>query len=272
MTARRREFFDPAGLVEEARAHLDATRRRGEGVDYLTIVPDGEPTLDENLGELVRGLKGLGVPVALITNSSLLGEAEVREALQELDWISVKMDAADEATWKRVDHPHKALDFDRIVEGTRVFAASFSGMLTTETMLVDGVNDSRPHIDAAAQLLGELSPAVSYVSIPTRPPARSWVRPAGEASIGYAYAAFGAHVERVENLIGYEGNEFAASGDARADLLGITAVHPMRGDAVDEVLRKDEASHDVLTELLDSGELVEMEFAENLYYIRGFRA
>ncbi|MGM0674983.1 MAG: radical SAM protein [Spirochaetota bacterium] len=269
MTARRRAFFDPAALVEEARAHLHAARGRGEGVDYLTIVPDGEPTLDENLGQLVGGLKGLGVPVALITNSSLLGEPEVREALLELDWISVKVDAADEATWKHVDHPHKSLEFDRIIEGTRVFASNFAGTLTTETMLVDGVNDSRPHIDGVAELLGELRPAISYVSIPTRPPAWSWVRPAGETSIGYAYAAFGAHVARVENLIGYEGNEFAASGDARADLLSITAVHPMRHDAVDELLRKDGASQGVLTELLGAGELVEVRFGAHSYYVRG---
>lgn len=271
MTAERRSFFDPETLIAETARHLEATLRRGEVVDYLTIVPDGEPTLDAGLGRLIRGLGRLGVPVALITNSSLLGDPAVRADLAGLDWVSVKIDAADEATWRRIDRPHRALEFEAIIGGRAAFAAAFHGTLTTETMLVNGLNDEAGQTAAVAEIAGGLHPAVSYVSIPTRPPALDWVKPAAEQAVARAYAAFSRHVPRVENLVGYEGNEFSASGDARADLLGISAVHPMRRDAVEGILAHDGAGVEVLDELLEAGELVEVEFGSNAFYVRGFR-
>lgn len=271
MTAQRREFFDPETLVVEAGEHLGAARDRGDRVDYLTIVPDGEPTLDANLEELIAGLATLGVPLALITNSSLMGEEAVRAALSRVDWISVKVDAPDEHTWKRVDRPHRRLDFDEMMAGLRMFADGFDGTLTTETMLVDGLNDGTEEVEAAAEIIAELGPDVSYISIPTRPPAERWARPASERAVARAYGAFASRGLHVENLIGYEGNEFAASGNVREDLLGITAVHPMRSDAVDEILRRDDSSEAELRELIDEGEIVEVEFAESLFYVRGFR-
>lgn len=271
MTAERRAFFDPAELAAEARRHLEAARARGEEVDYLTIVPDGEPTLDANLGALVSKVGELGVPVALITNSSLLADPSVREDLLGLDWISVKVDAADAETWRRVDRPHKSLSFEAMREGLEALASAFTGIFTSESMLVEGVNDSRTQIDGIADILGGLHPNISYVSIPTRPPAEKWVKPAGEETIAYAYETIGSRVARVENLTGYEGNAFAASGSARDDLLSISAVHPIRRDAVEEILRKDEASEEVLSGLVNEGELVEVAFAGNAYYVRGFR-
>ena len=271
MTAQRREFFDPESLVAETDEHLSAAQERGDRVDYLTIVPDGEPTLDTHLDRLVEGLATLGVPVALITNSSLMGDESVRAAASGVDWISVKVDAPDEHTWKRIDRPHRRLDFDEMMTGLRVFADGFEGTLTTETMLVDGVNDGTEQVEAAAEIIAELGPDVSYISIPTRPPAESWAQPATERAVARAYGAFASRGLSVENLIGYEGNEFAASGDAREDLLGITAVHPMRREAVDEILRRDGASESELRDLIAEGEVVEVEFAGNLFYVRGFR-
>ncbi|MFP4373360.1 MAG: radical SAM protein [Spirochaetaceae bacterium] len=271
MTAQRREFFDAESLVEETRAHLAAALERGDRVDYLTIVPDGEPTLDANLGRLIRGLGDLGVPVALITNSSLMGDEAVRAEVSGVDWISVKVDAADSHTWKRVDRPHRRLDFDAMITGLRRFAAGFNGTLTTETMLVDGVNDGTEHVEAVAEIIAELGPDVSYISIPTRPPAETWARPPSEHAVARAYGAFASRGLSVENLIGYEGSEFAASGDVREDLLGITAVHPLRRDAVDELLRRDDASDAELRELIDAGDIVEVEFGGHVFYVRGFR-
>jgi wyosine [tRNA(Phe)-imidazoG37] synthetase (radical SAM superfamily) len=97
------------------------------------------------------------------------------------------------------------------------------------------------------------------------------VQPAGEQAVARAYATFSRHVRRVENLTGYEGTAFATSGDARSDLLGITAVHPMRRDAVEEVLERDGAGEGELRDLLASGELVEVEFGGSAFYVRGFR-
>lgn len=271
MAAQRRSFYEPDELIEETGRKVEQARSRGERIDYLTIVPDGEPTLDGRLGELIEGLRSFGIKTALISNGSLLGDPQLREELLGLDWISVKVDSVDEAVWRKTDRPHKSLAFGRMLAGTRTLAESFGGTFTTETMLIRNLNDTPEQIDAMAEMLETLEPAKAYISIPTRPPAESWVEPADEERIAYAYGRFRSVVPHVENLIGYEGNEFTASGDARDDLLSITAVHPMRRDAVEQLLEKDGADASVLKDLLRSGELKEVAYSGYRYYVRGFR-
>jgi wyosine [tRNA(Phe)-imidazoG37] synthetase (radical SAM superfamily) len=258
-------------LAEEAERHLEGARGRGERVDYLTIVPDGEPTLDLNLGELLQRLRKLDVPLAMISNGSLSADPGLREELEPLDWISVKVDSAHEETWRRIDRPHKEIDFQRMLSGIRMLGESFSGTLTTETMLVAGINDSEEELAALAELIESIDPCTAYLSVPTRPPAEPWVRPAPEEALASAYVRLSASVPRVENLIGYEGSAFSASGDARNDLLSTTSVHPMRREAALELLQKDGASPELLDELVSDGQLREVDFAGHRYYVRRFR-
>ncbi|MFP4637690.1 MAG: radical SAM protein [Spirochaetaceae bacterium] len=271
MTAERRRFFDPQDLCDETRAHLEAARRRGEEVDYLTIVPDGEPTLDRGLGSLISCLKDLGERVALISNASLVADPQVRQELAGLDWLSLKLDAATPAVWKRIDRPHRRIDFAEMLNGMRLLAAAFEGTLTTETMLVEGVNDGIGELERIAGILAELHPYRSYISVPTRPPAMKWVRPASEEVVARACALFTEAGLHTETLIGYEGTAFAASGDAREDILSITAVHPLRHDAMEQLLERDGAGSNVLGELLQTGKVVRVEYGDHAYYIRAFR-
>jgi wyosine [tRNA(Phe)-imidazoG37] synthetase (radical SAM superfamily) len=74
-----RAFYAPTQIVQEVKAHLARLRERGERVDYLTFVPDGEPTLDSRLGETIDRLRPLGIPIAVISNGSLLSREDVRE-------------------------------------------------------------------------------------------------------------------------------------------------------------------------------------------------
>ncbi len=142
----------------------------------------------------------------------------------------------DEDTWGRINRPRRNLSLAPILEGALAFARDFGGHLATETMLVAGVNDGDRHLDLVARFLAELSPETAYLAIPTRPPAEDWVHPPDEARLVRAYGILSERVPRVEYLIGYEGDAFAASGDLEQDLLSITAVHPMRRDAVEVLL------------------------------------
>ena len=87
MTSQRRAFYAPEALFAEVEQKLAALQRSHELVDYLTIVPDGEPTLDLNLGKLIKLLKTLGIRIAVITNASLLDDPGVREDLEQADWV-----------------------------------------------------------------------------------------------------------------------------------------------------------------------------------------
>ena len=268
MSSRRRAFMAPEAVVAAVTEKVERLRAQGERLDALTFVPDGEPTLDLHLEREIRGLKPLGLTLAVISNATLVDRVEVRQALAQADWVSLKVDAVTEAAWRRVDRPHRSLRLERILEGVRAFAGEFGGRLVTETMLVAGANDAPDDLAALAALLGELRPATAYLAIPTRPPAEAWARAPDEAGLHRAYQALRRPVENVELLIGYEGNAFAASGNSEHDLLSMTAVHPMRADAVASVLRRNGEAWPVVERLVREGWLVPLEHDGWRYYLR----
>ena len=272
MRAARSTFSSPWEALQAIQARVSALRQAGEAMDYLTFVPDGEPTLDANLGRLIDLVRPLGIPIAVITNASLIACKDVREDLMKADWVSLKVDAVREETWHRVNRPHGALRLKPILDGLLAFAAAYRGTLVTETMLVAGLNDSEADIQSLAGFIAHLWPATAYLSVPTRPPAEPWARPPGAKAIVRAYEVLTEHVDRVECLLGYEGGAFTASGDAEGDLLGITAVHPMREDAVADLLARSGAGWELVEGLVAAGKLVGLNYAGYRFYLRPLRS
>jgi wyosine [tRNA(Phe)-imidazoG37] synthetase (radical SAM superfamily) len=263
-----REFFTPGQIVDAVGTHLARARQQGTPVDYLTFVPDGEPTLDIHLGETIAKLKPLGVPVAVLTNASLLWREDVRAGLAQADLVSVKVDAVTEATWRRIDLPHHGLQLERVLAGMRAFAAGYAGKLISETMLLAGLNDDEATLTATAEFLASIGPHTAYIAIPTRPPTVASVHGSDALALTRAHEIFAARLPRVELLTGHETEAFAHTGDARIDLLGITAVHPMRESAVRQLLRDDGADWGLVESLLASGELKHVDYEGQRFYLR----
>ena len=186
MQANREEFYEPGEIAGDIEIKMEELRGKESPVDYLTFVPDGEPTLDVNIDREIEFLKPVGIKIAVITNASLIWDPDVREALSKADWVSLKVDAVSENIWRKIDRPYRSLKLEMILDGMLNFAAGFSGTLTTETMLIQEVNDGGDEVERIADFLAKLSPGRSYVSIPTRPPAEKWAKPAVESSINMA--------------------------------------------------------------------------------------
>lgn len=231
-------------------------------------MPDGEPTLDANLGCEIEILKPLDIPIATISNASLIWRQDVRADLMKADWVSLKLDAVDRQAWHRVDRPHRSLQMEQIREGLLAFARMFRGTLVTETMLVEGINDRPEHVEQVADLLAELHPATAYLSIPIRPPAEKRVKAPGEETLQRAYQILSHRVDQVEYLIGYEGDAFASTGNPQQDLLSITAVHPMRRDAVEALVLRAGVEWSAVQDLIDSRQLAEVPYEGHTFYVR----
>lgn len=268
MRVERRAFAGAEGVAAAVRGRVAAARRAGEAVDHLSFVPDGEPTLDQDLLRSIQLLRPLEIPIAVITNGSLLRRADVRTALAAADHVSIKVDAVREKAWRRVNRPHRQLDLEAMLAGMRAFAAAFKGTLDTETMLVGGVNDDEEELRATAALVGDLAPRIAYLAAPTRPPAEPWVVPPTDAAVARAYEVFRAFHPRVELLVAYEGDAFASTGDTLEDLLGITAVHPMREVAAHRFLDRGGVPHSALENLVELGKLACVTYGPHRYYVR----
>ena len=101
--ATRRQFYKPTDILREVEARYKNAIRQGENIDYITFVPDGEPTLDSRLGEAIDLLQSNGSKIGVISNASLIWNQSVRDDLAKADWVSLKVDAVDERTWRRVN-------------------------------------------------------------------------------------------------------------------------------------------------------------------------
>jgi wyosine [tRNA(Phe)-imidazoG37] synthetase (radical SAM superfamily) len=264
--ADRREYYNPEEILRDVEERVESAEKEGIKIDYLTFVPDGEPTLDMNLGEEAKILREIGIPLAIISNSSLIWREDVRNDLMNFDYVSLKLDAISEELWKKIDRPHESLEHEKILEGMLEFRKEFRGMLVTETMLVDAV-DYDSEIPRIRDFLKELKPDIAHISVPTRPPAEDWVRVPDEAVVNMAFHEF-SKVVRAEYLIGYEGNEFASTGNPEDDILAITSVHPMREEAVNELLKKHGRDWKMIDRMVAEGKLIVLDYDGRRYVMR----
>lgn len=163
----RRDPFPPEQVLRDVRDALAS----GPQPDVITLAGSGEPTLYRSLGAVVAGLRSLtAIPLALITNGSLLHLSEVAEVARELDILVPSLDAGDPRTFERINRPHADVSFHAMVDGLQRLSASYSGSLRLEVMLVQGVNDSIEQITAIAALAADVHAAWIEVNTPVRPP------------------------------------------------------------------------------------------------------
>jgi wyosine [tRNA(Phe)-imidazoG37] synthetase (radical SAM superfamily) len=268
MQVKRRIFYNPQKILRAIQDKVKKVKETGASIDYLTFVPDGEPMLDINLGYEIDLLKILGIKIAVITNGSLIWRQDVREALMKADWVSLKIDSAQEEFWRRINRPYGTLKLSSIQQGMLEFARTYRGELVTETMLVRTVNDSENGLSNIAGFLARLRPDRAYLAIPTRPPAEEWAQPPPEEIINQAYHILHERIDQVEYLIGYEGNDFAFTGNLEEDLLSITAVHPMREEAVNDFLTRAGSDWSVIHRLINRGQLIETKYKGRKFYMR----
>jgi len=265
----RQEFYPTDIIVKQLEKKLNSLNTK-DFPDYITIVPDGEPTLDIHLGELIKKLKPFGIPVAVITNSTLIDHKDVQDELMLADYVSVKVDTVTQETWRLVNKPHKDLNLITILQAIRIFSHNFKGKLVTESMLLKDINDSKDELGTLAKYLQDINPNIAYIAIPTRPPAFEGIFPANETAVTLAYEIFSSHKLETELLTGYEGNAFASSGNFIDDILSITAVHPMRKDAVMVLLSKSNAKMESLNFLIEKGLIKNIIFNNQEYFLRKF--
>ena len=267
MTLRRQEFFTTEELVKSVAMHLESIKDARKP-DVLAFVPNGEPTLDVNLEAHIDALLHFQIPVAVITNGTLLSDATVRKSLMKASWVSVKVDAGSENIWRKHNRPVKDLAFDDYLRGIRAFAKEFPGTLVTETMMCKGTNDSPDNIDKVVPVIQELNPKISYITVPTRPPAKTGITAPDDGALLYAYNAFTDNNLKAELLTGFEGDGVGQTGNSREDILNITAVHPLRRDTIKKMLDATQGDISLLDELVEAGMLSELSFGAHTYYLR----
>jgi wyosine [tRNA(Phe)-imidazoG37] synthetase (radical SAM superfamily) len=245
LTAERRDYAPPDEIVRETLAALEA---HAGAVDWITFVGSGEPTLHASLGRMIREVKArTAVPVAVITNGSLLHRPDVRGDLLPADAVLPTLDAGTEDLYLRINRPLPEFTFARLVEGLVAFRAEYRGRLWVEVMLVKGLNDSEEALSDIAAVLRRVGPDEVHLNVPVRPPAEPWVEPPDEAGLARARRILGPVAHTLTAA-----PELAFSGDTAEEIARIVRCHPMAEEEVLRALPPGEGAR-ILAQLLSKG-------------------
>jgi wyosine [tRNA(Phe)-imidazoG37] synthetase (radical SAM superfamily) len=169
----REDFLDIAAVLAELEGKLKA----GIKSDYITIGGSGEPTLNSRLGDLIDGIRRLtDIPIAILTNGTLLYRADVRAQCAKADVVIPTLDAADEAVFEAVHRPAPGITVEKLVSGIEQFRREFAGEIWLEVFLVAGVNAQAGQIEKIKGLIRRLRPDKVHLNTAVRPPAEPEVQ------------------------------------------------------------------------------------------------
>jgi len=140
--------------------------------DYITLSGSGEPTLNSQVGEMIANIKTLtDIPVAVLTNGSLLWIEEVRRQLLGADLVIPSLDAGEETVFQTVNRPHGQIAFEKMLDGLVALRQEFRGAYWLEVMVVGGCTDTVAQIEKLAAAVARIRPDRVQLNTVTRPPA-----------------------------------------------------------------------------------------------------
>jgi len=180
-TCERREFCPVREVMDDLEARLS---RMQERPDVITLSGSGEPTLYRPMGTLIDEMKRLtGLPIAVITNSSLLWLPEVRDELARADIVLPSLDAATEGAYRRINRPHELCELPAVIEGLGRFLASYTGTVLFEILLIDGYNADPENLEALKSALSRMRAGRIQLNTAVRPGTERHIEPLDDESM-----------------------------------------------------------------------------------------
>lgn len=185
---RRREYFPAEAIIAE----IEEALSERSALDYISFSGSGEPTLNSKLGEIIRAVKQItSVPVAVITNGTLLYLEDVRYDLIDADVVLPSLDAVSQEVFEKIDRPHPQLHIDTVVEGLKEFRKEFKGQLWVEIMIAKGYNDDEKELLKIREVVKEIRPEKVQLNTVVRPPSVPGVERVTEARLKEIQSIFG---------------------------------------------------------------------------------
>ncbi len=169
-TVERKEYVP----IEPVLAELSEALTEGPEADFVTIAGSGEPTLNSRLGELIDGIKHLtDIPVAILTNGTLLYRQDVRADCAKVDVALPSLDAGDEQTFKKIDRPHPTISIETVISGLCSFRQEFAGQIWLEVFFVEAINTGPEQIARIKDAIRRIRPDKVQLNTAVRPTAES---------------------------------------------------------------------------------------------------
>jgi wyosine [tRNA(Phe)-imidazoG37] synthetase (radical SAM superfamily) len=263
----RCEFFPKEEILHEI---LDALETQS-AIDWITFVGSGETTLYKGIGWLIREVKkATSIPVAVITNGSLLHLPEVREELLEADAVLPSLNAGSEELFDRIDRPASGFSFEQHIEGLKRFRHDYTGKLWVEVMLIAGLNDTDEALADLAALLVDIRPDMVHLVLPTRPAPEGFVGMPAEDRIRRAVFILSKAAPVVHPAKGEM--ELGSVENLLETVTGIAVRHPLQERELEAALNRlfpgmPAKVHESMSSLFASGRFEKIRQGDEMYWV-----
>ncbi len=265
-TVERRDFGRADTIFTELAGRLEDGLR----ADHITIGGSGEPTLNTEIGKIISGIRRMtDIPVAVLTNGTLLWDPAVQDALMDADVVLPSLDAADEETFQRINRPHPDISFQRTVDGLVSFSGRFGGSIWLEVFLVDSVNTSDRHLEKLKSIADRIGCDKIHLNTAVRPPAEGFVSPLGQEALEEATRRIGNKAEVIAEFRDEKGNTRQSEKKLlESDLIGMLRRRPCTAADIAAGLGVEESAAQVLAGRLAADGRVEIrESGSETYYV-----
>ena len=196
-TLQRDEYVDTTQVLSEVEAWLAEDGQ----ANYLTFSGSGEPTLHSRIGEMIAAVRAMtDIPVAVLTNGSLLWQPQLREQVCTADLLVPSLDAATPAAFAEVNRPAPGLSLDQVIAGLQATKNQAIGEMWLEVMLVAGYNDSIEQLEALRTAIDAIEPNRVQINTVVRPPAEAAAEPLSAEALQQAQQMLGPRAEVIAPL------------------------------------------------------------------------
>jgi wyosine [tRNA(Phe)-imidazoG37] synthetase (radical SAM superfamily) len=262
-TLLRKEYVPAREILEEVRTFLEEDH---PPVDHLSLGGSGEPTLHSEIRAIIEGIQQITVlPLAVITNGSLLYEREVREDLLRADVVLPSLDAVSPEVFEKINRPAPGFSIERVVEGVIEFRKVYQGQIWLEILFCRGVNDTESELLRMREAIRQIRPDQIHLNTVVRPPSEKWVTPLTQEEMDKLRAFFG---ERASIISGFDRHiESPPEAETTEKILSILMRRPLSLSdlSANMGLSKDELET-YLKPLVNGGKVRTRPFGNSIYY------
>ncbi|MBN2369558.1 MAG: radical SAM protein [Vicinamibacteria bacterium] len=263
-TIERREYAPIDAVLSE----LEERLRQGPAPDYLSLAGSGEPTLNSKIGDLIQAIKRTSsIPLAVLTNGSLLWMRDVQDALMGADLVIPSLDAGDAKLFEQVNRPHEGISFEAMVDGLIRFRERFAKSIWLEVLLLSGYTGTISEAEKIAAVANRIRPDRIQLNTVLRPPAEEYAAAVSSDRMRSFTRLFDGPVDALDES-GVDESRFSmASSVSDNDVLALLARRPctVQGVSVGLGLPANEAVKK-LSALCDRGVIRVLRSRRNVFY------
>ncbi len=262
-TSVRKEYAPVKEILEEVKSFL---KEEASSVDYLSLTGSGEPTLHSQIRTIIEGMKAtISIPIAVITNGSLLYDEEVRQDLLGADVVLPSLDAVSSDVFLRVNRPLVGFSVEKVIEGLVEFRRAYKGEIWLEILFCKGVNDGKEELFRMKNAIVRIQPDRIHLNTVVRPPSEKWAIPLSQKEMEEIQGFFG---ERASIISEFDRHlSMASRRDVQREILEILKRRPLSASDLSNGMGIPKKELDgYIKPLIDEGKIQSRQFGDSIYY------